>query len=152
MKYYEARNAGRQIGGVYFNITSLAAGTAWGVYATDDPEQIAALDALVQEKRSGVVSIDKASYEDQIAKKKGASTSSDFASSKQQHEISQTSLKPTARPAVVVQGGPEAEDESQVEIKTTLDSVEEATQTKEVSPPPTPQVEPEIKAKKKGRG
>lgn len=148
MKYYEASNAGQQIGGVYFTIVNLAAGTTWGVYATDNADEQKALDELVAKKR--IASIDKAYYDDQIAKKKGAPSLNDFSkSSSPPSQPPGPSLKATVQPAVIVEGGTETpEEDAPVEIKQTIESVEEATKTKKVEASPTTTAAPEPKAKK----
>jgi hypothetical protein len=73
-KYYMAHNAGRQIAGERFEVTEIFAGTAIGVFHTDDEAKIAELDKVVAQK-TGVDEITAGEY-DSALKKKAASLSS----------------------------------------------------------------------------
>lgn len=69
IKYYMAHNAGsREIGAQRFEITEIVAGTAIGIYRTDDPAQIEALDKAVKSK-TGVEEISAKDYDLAVKKK-----------------------------------------------------------------------------------
>ena len=60
MKYFYALNANRTIAGVEFDLVGVLAGTVVGVYATDKPETITALEAL---SGSGVLALTEEEYQ-----------------------------------------------------------------------------------------
>lgn len=69
-KFYHAENAGRPFpDGLRFTIYDIAAGTAWGVLATEADPEIAVLDKLASEKASAVTSITEDEYNECLKKK-----------------------------------------------------------------------------------
>lgn len=68
-KFYIARNAARDIAGQRFEVYDVTAGTAFGVFRTDDEAIAAELDKLVKAGKSGVDSITEAEYQACLKKK-----------------------------------------------------------------------------------
>lgn len=125
-KYYLAHNAGsRVIGGEKFEITEIVAGTAIGVFATEDPKTIEAIDKVVG--KTGVEEITVKEYDAAIKKKPPSFNS--FPHSNTQSP--QVRLSPVA--GVVVEGGV-TEDTTEADK---LESVEAAVSNLgRVEPPP----------------
>ena len=91
MKHYHAENAGRgKIAGASFEIYSVMAGSAFGVFQAEDQKQIEELDNLVRNPRSGVTLISESEYEDAIKKKSGMSDWDNY-----------PALRPVSRPQQV---------------------------------------------------
>ncbi len=129
-KYYEAQNAGRgPIGGVFFQITEVVGGTAFGVYSTDDEGQQATLDALLSNPGNALTSIGQSEFDAAIKKKAPALESSP--TWRNHLTPAQSVLK--GRGAVIVDDDP-PEPEAPVEIKTTVESVDEALALGEAKP------------------
>lgn len=131
MKYYYAIDARRLIAGVLFNIYDLVAGTAVGVYATDKPEEIEALDKLAAVPDSSVRAIDKAEYDAAMEKKTLTHAWQPSISWSPPSVPMSTPLK--GQGAVVVDE-PADDIEPPVEIKQTVQSVQDALQVAQVQP------------------
>ncbi len=131
-KFYHAQNAGRGIiGGARFQITEVIAGSAWGVYATEDPKEIEALDALVAIPTSAVTAIGEAEFEADVKKKPPTNiflNSSAFATPQPPKS---NSLKGPGV-VMVVEGNPDVGSEPVTEIKSTIETVDEALSTGKV--------------------
>lgn len=156
IRYYEAQNAGgRQIAGQVFEIVAIVAGTAWGIFATEDAKLIEQLDALADNPRNAVRKITEKEYSGHVeAKKKAGSLNSSFSWSSPQSPPPGPQLNQTARPAVIVEGGPEVpEEEKPVEITKALEDVSDALVTEAVQPPSPSeaQLDPEPSASRRER-
>jgi len=69
MKYYLAEKVDRLIAGQIFTVTDRIGTVAWGIFATDDPVLVPALDALVAAANSGLYALSEVEYEAQLKKK-----------------------------------------------------------------------------------
>jgi hypothetical protein len=127
-KYYLAHNAGREIAGEHFEVTSVTAGTAVGVFAAYKEDQIAKLDKLVQDGKWAVFEIDVAEYDAELKKK--APHLSSFPRSTQGQ--APTSLKEPV--AVVVDGHPAIEDADAAQLETLENAL---SSTAKIEPPPS---------------
>lgn len=103
-KYYQAYNAGREIAGERFEITSIVGGSAVGVFAAHKPETIAKMDAVVADAKSAVFKITLDEYDDEVKKK--APSLKNFRPSTQVFQP--TNLRGPV--AVVVDGQPPVDD------------------------------------------
>lgn len=140
IKYYRAENAGRIIAGIVFTIYDIVAGSAVGVYATEDKSQIEALDNLTKDPKSAVTEISQADYDSAIEKKKLTHVSEAWNYLSPPQPQAPTHLK--GRGVVVVSDEPAEEVEAPVEIKEHVESVDDALKVGQVSPPAPEQVEP----------
>lgn len=144
MKYYYALDTGRLIAGVVFHTYDILGGVRVGVYATEDPKEIEALDKLVAVKDSSVRAIDQVEY-DMAIKKKIPDALRNSEILRPPSPSAPTTLK--GQGAAVVINEPE-EVEKPVEIKSSVETVADALQLAEVKPIEIPQAEPPKKRKK----
>lgn len=152
MKYFfHAENAGRGlIGGVQFAIYDRVAGSAFGIYATDDPALISTLTGLSNSPTSAVTKITEVEYENCLKKKPLNSIFSPVLSTPSLS--SNLPLKGQTAGVVVNEAAPQtAESEAPIQVEGQLEKSEDALQIGEVrlkdAIPPKPVPEP----KQRGR-
>lgn len=75
-KFYQAQKVQKPIEGFQFEATETLCGVLWGIYATEDPEQIEKLDALVKNPKAGVYSLTEQEYIGQSQKKMSSTSDS----------------------------------------------------------------------------
>jgi hypothetical protein len=141
MQYYYARDARNQTSGIEFHIYDTICGSPVGVYATEDPKEIELLDGLAEKQHWRFERISLAQYE--AALKKKPLPFKNLNDSKPLPPPMVTALK--GQGAVVVEN-PEP-PEPPVEIKKSVETVEEALQVAQVQPAPA--VEPVVEDKKR---
>lgn len=148
MKYYFAKDAANEIAGVRFLVTEIVCSVAVGIYATDNPDEIARLDAEVS--RGGLVlEMTEAAYE--TAKKKVRSHAFSVSPSwRPQGPATDSTLSLKGKGAVVVSKEAPPEEETPVEIKGTIDTLDDALKIGTVLPPPVIEP-PETKKPKRKR-
>ena len=137
-KFYRAENAGRSIAGIGFDVYDVIAGTAVGVYATEDAATQKALDEVVANPRNGVSAISEADYTLYLSKK--ARSFSDYKPLSVSGQTPITSGPLKGAGAVVVAAKSE-EDEAELPVKIVgqVESVDDVLKTAVVEP----QAEPE---------
>lgn len=67
MNYFMCSNAGEPKAGIQFEKVENLGGTIWGVYATDNPEEISKLDAIIG--KSSVIALDEHDFRQMLKKK-----------------------------------------------------------------------------------
>lgn len=107
-KWYHAKNATRRIraGGVTleFKPYALIGGCWFGALETNDPEKVAALDALVEDKLSGVTALTQVEYLDIIKKNPTSEAPTSFQASPPRPKTgSETRVAESRKSAVVVE-------------------------------------------------
>lgn len=134
-KYYLAHNAGREIAGESFEITSIVGGSAIGVFSAYKDETIAKLDKLVADPKQAVFEISVAEYDDELKKK---------APSLKGYRVSTSQESPPINlrgPVAVVVAGSTPVDETQSAQLDTLDDA--LSSVAEIEPPPTADAVPQ---------
>lgn len=142
-KCYHAENAGRgPIGGVRFEVYEIVAGSAFGVYASEDPAVIEQLDALAKNPKTAVTLIATSEYDVCIKKKASRPGSDSYPALRQPLPQQAATIKgQPASPVAVIEptGKPVAEEETPVTIDKTVETVEDALQVEQVAPAPMPE-------------
>lgn len=133
-KYYLAHNAGREIAGERFEITSILGGSAIGVFAAYKEDQIAKLDKLAADPRTAVFEIPLSEYDDELKKK--APLLKGFRASTQ--ESPPTNLRDPV--AVVVEGVPAVDDTEAGQLETLEGALSSVA---EIEPSPTADAVPQ---------
>lgn len=157
MNFYRADNAGQPIGGISFNVYDIVAGTACGVFATEDPEQIKTLDALVKTRR--IESMTQEDYE-KCSKKNRATLSA-------WKPLSVSTIPPKLHDVPALKGSgavtvgkaePAETPEPTVELNSQVESVDDALKLSGPSPeakaesqPAAPAPQVDAPQKKKGK-
>lgn len=128
-KFYHAQNANRTIAGQRFEVYSTIGGTAWGVLATTEDAVVKELDQLVQDPKSAVTAIDEAEYEASVKKKLPSFVTLNPSATISAPKPEPASIKGSG--AAVVTEEPVA---PVVEIKTVVETTEDALKLAEVEP------------------
>lgn len=136
-KFYRAENAKRPFpAGVLFEIYDIVAGSANGVFATDDQAQIEALDKEVADPGKATESISEFEYEGYLKKK--APLHSAFLNLNVPPRLSQQPSPLKGQGVAVVTNEPAAavpEPEAPVEIPKSLEKVDDALAAQPVTIP-----------------
>ena len=144
-KFYRAENAGRIIAGVGFDVYDVIAGTAVGIYATEDEATQKALDEVAANPRNGVSAISEADYTLYLSKKVLSFSNNKPLSVSGQTPLTSAPLKGAGAVVVPVKS---EEDEAELPVKIVgqVESVDDVLKPAVVEPQPEPEPAPVVAA------
>lgn len=159
-RYFQKQDSTKPVGTIKFEGYDMIGGKLWGVWATENPEEITALEAAVADKRQGVYEISQEEYA-ATQQKKTLSSNSYGQPSGPTPVVSQTPLQALAPPAVTdlpIKGQGAVVDPEPVIVPDDsppadsgtepVPKVTDALKTADVEPPPTA---PPRQSRKKGK-